>query len=110
MHECALEKAYEPAAAQPLVAPAEPPDALEELFHHNVDQVAALSVPAGSLVKCLLMELERRGTHIKLSNPAPGGHSVDYELLDGADSPVERLARALGFETVSKSRLVVPNG
>jgi hypothetical protein len=44
-------------------------------------QVDQLNVSAGSLVKALVMELERHGTHIRLHSPTRGGHRVDYAVV-----------------------------
>jgi hypothetical protein len=81
-----------------------------ELFQHNAAQIDQLYVPAGSMVKGLIMELERRDTYIRLDNPAPGGRMVEYHIVQGVKSLVERIGRALGFKAVTESLLQVPNG
>jgi hypothetical protein len=101
-------------------APTAPPDAtprldprqIDELFEHNVQQLDRMNVSAGSMVKGLIMELERAGRHtyIRLSNPVVGGHSVDYEFLQGDRSLVGRIGRALGFRAVTDTRLEVRGG
>ena len=82
---------------------------IEELFQHNVQQIDRMNVAAGSMVKGLIMELERknRGTYIRLRNPAPGGHTVEYDFVSGDRSLVGRVARALGFRSVTDSLLEV---
>jgi N-acetyl-anhydromuramyl-L-alanine amidase AmpD len=83
---------------------------LDDLFRHNVEQIDRLYVPAGSVVKGLIMELSRRDTYIRLTNPALGGHMVEYEFVQGTRSLVKRVGRALGFKSVTKSLLQVSNG
>ena len=82
---------------------------LDQLFEHNIQQINKMNVAAGSMVKGLIKELERgeRRTYIKLSNPVTGGHAVDYEIVQGDRTLVARIARALGFKTVTESRLDV---
>jgi hypothetical protein len=82
---------------------------IEELFQHNVLQIDKMNVAAGSVVKGLIMELERknRDTYICLRNPAPGGHTVEYDFVSGNRSLVRRIAHALGFQTVTDSLLEV---
>lgn len=84
-------------------------ETLDQLFEHNIQQLDQMNVAAGSMVKGLLLELERgdRKTYIRLRNPAPGGHTVDYEFVQGDRSLVGRIARALGFKSVTDSRLEV---
>ena len=80
---------------------------VERLFRDNVTQLDAMAPAAGSLVKALLMELERRGTHLRLHDPAPDGHTVAYAFVQGDRRAVARLARALGFATVTDDTLEV---
>lgn len=82
---------------------------IEQLFEHNVQQINQMNIAAGSMVKGLIMELERgdRGTYIKLNNPTIGGHAIDYTFVQGDKSLVGRIARALGFKTVTESKLEV---
>ena len=82
---------------------------IDKLFEHNVQQINVMNIVAGSMVKGLIMELERgdRNTYIKLENPTPGGHTVDYTFIEGDKTLVGRIARALGFQTVTDSRLEV---
>jgi hypothetical protein len=82
---------------------------IEELFAANVQQINRMNVSAGSMVKGLLMELERTGrkTFLRLSNPVVDGHAVDYELVQGDRDLVGRIGRALGFRQVTDTRLEV---
>ena len=82
---------------------------IDELFQHNVRQIEQMNVAAGSVVKGLIIELERknRGTYIRLRNAAPGGHTVEYDFVSGDRSLVGRVARALGFQSVTDSLLEV---
>ena len=82
---------------------------IDELFQHNVLQIDQMNVAAGSVVKGLIMELERknRDTYIRLRNAAPGGHTVEYDFVSGDRRLVRRIARALGFQAVTDSLLEV---
>lgn len=82
---------------------------IEALFNHNTAELNRMNVAAGSMVKGLIMELERdgRATYIRLRDAAPGGHEVGYKMEQGDSKLVERIARALGFKSVTASRLEV---
>ena len=94
-----------PTAAERTMTPSE----IDQLFEHNIQQLDKMNVAAGSMVKGLIMELARgdRNSYIRLRNPAPKGHTVEYEFVQGDRSLVGRLGRALGFKTVTDSRLEV---
>jgi len=77
------------------------------LFAANARRLNRMDVAAGSLVKALLMELERRDVYLALATPAPDGHAVDYAVVRGDPQRVARIARALGFERVTDRRLEV---
>jgi hypothetical protein len=80
---------------------------VERLFHDNVTQLRVLAPAAGSLVKALLMELERRRTYVRLHDPAPDGHTVGYTHVQGDRRWVRRLATALGFAAATDDTLEV---
>lgn len=88
-----------------------PPDTLgiEALFEENVQQIDRMNIAAGSMVKGLIMELERAGrnTYIRLFDAERDGHVVHYEFIQGDRSLVGRIARSLGFAGVTDSRLEV---
>ena len=88
------------------------PAEIEQLFQANVAQINLMKVAAGSMVKGLLMELERnnRNTYIRLREAVPNGHVVLYDFVQGDKSLVGRIARALGFKTVTESKLEVRGG
>jgi hypothetical protein len=85
---------------------------IEALFQHNADQLAKMNVAAAGLVSALLDELERAGrkTYVRLKNPAARGHKVDYDFVQGDRRLVATLANALGFKSVSDTRLEVHGG
>jgi N-acetyl-anhydromuramyl-L-alanine amidase AmpD len=85
---------------------------VDALFEQNVQQIHVLNVAAGSMVKGLIMELERNGrnTYVRLRDPVPSGHAVGYELVQGDRTLVGRLGRALGFAAVTDDRLEVRHG
>ena len=66
-----------------------------------------MDVAAGSLVKALLLELERRRTYLTLAEPEPGAHAIGYEIREGDSGDVSRVARALGFGLCTKTLLEV---
>ncbi len=82
----------------------------EQLFAENLDRVRLLDVAAGSLVKGLLIELERRGTYIRLTGAVPDGHVVGWEFVQGVKSDVGRVARALGIQLRPNKLQVVRRG
>jgi hypothetical protein len=93
---------------------AAPPGTLSEadldlLFEANVQELNRMNVAAGSMVKGLILELERSGrnTYIRLHNAVAKGHDVDYEFVQGDRSLVGRIARALGFKAVTDTHLEV---
>jgi len=83
---------------------------LDHLFAANIEQIRKMAVSAGSLVKGLIMELERRDIYIRLYGAAVGGHKVEYKMVIGKPGLVKRLATALGMEHVSPSVLQVSHG
>jgi hypothetical protein len=83
---------------------------VDELFHENARRINAMSTAAGSMVKALVMELERRRVYLRLAEPAPRGHSIEYSVAQGDARLVPRLARALGFESVTERLLEVRHG
>ena len=80
---------------------------IETLFTQNVRRIDAMDVAAGSLVKALMMELERRRTYLALHEPEPGAHTIGYEVAQGDRREVLRLAGALGFENATDQLLEV---
>jgi hypothetical protein len=107
--DCRLTRMPNPPISQ-LDTPRLTDDELERLFASNVHQIRTLSVAAGSLVKGLVMELERRDTYIRLYYAEPNGNGVEYEFLTGNEELVKRLATALGIECVGESKLQVHHG
>lgn len=83
---------------------------IETLFAENTRHIDAMDVAAGSLVKALIMELERRRIYVRLAEPVAGAHTIGYETIQGDRREVRRLARALDFETVTPRLLVVRHG
>jgi hypothetical protein len=81
----------------------------EKLFKDNVAQINKMNVAAGSMVKGLIMELKRgnRNTYIKLRDAVENGHVVYYDFVQGDKELVFKIAKALGFKTVTESKLEV---
>jgi hypothetical protein len=97
-----------------VVAPSPPPPSarlsrreIETLFHENARRINAMSTAAGSMLKALMMELERRRVYLRLADPTPHGHAIEYSVAQGDASLVGRLARALGFKSVTDRWLEV---
>lgn len=84
---------------------------LDELFVHNVQQINRMNIAAGSMVKGLIMELQRgnRDTYIKLRDAVAGGHKVNYDFVKGDPGLIFRIANAFGFKTVTNDSLEVRN-
>lgn len=90
------------ATARPLSA-----GELSDLYSRNARRLNELETGAGSLVKNLLMELARRQVFLKLDTPAPGDHAIPYHVAQGDSGEVARVARALGFKSVTSEVLEV---
>jgi hypothetical protein len=82
-------------------------DEIEALESHNTRRLDRLPVAAGSLVKTLLMELERRHVYLRLRTPAPDARAVRYDVVRGDHGEVARLGRALGFTRATDGLLEV---
>jgi len=80
---------------------------IDALFQHNARRIDLLDVAVGSLVKHLLMELERRDTYVELETPESDAHDVGYDLIRGDRAALNRIARSLGFERVTDTELEV---
>jgi hypothetical protein len=90
------------------IAPAPLTDAeLDALFGANVRRLDLMHLAAGSLVKTLLMELERRRVYVKLKTPLADTHRIEYDVLQGEQAEVARLGEALGFKRVTERELEV---
>ena len=94
-------------APQSLTAEPLTSEEIEALFTENVHRIDAMDVAAGSLVKNLLMELERRSTYLELDTPVPGAHDIAYDVVQGDRENVSRIAEALGFHRVTDTELEV---
>jgi hypothetical protein len=91
------------AAAAPLTV-----EEAEALYKRNVRRLNRMDVAAASLVKNLMMELERRDAYLEFDTPQSGSHTIDYQLLDQSDRAVlEEIAEALGFKEVTDTELEV---
>ena len=85
---------------------------IEALHHHNAAQVNQMDEAAAGVVSSLLDELKRSGrnTYIKLKNPTPDGHRVEYDFVEGNATLIPRLGPILGFKRVTDSVLEVRSG
>ena len=80
---------------------------IETLFDRNVHRLNRMNTAAGSLVKHLLMELERRRTYLRLEDPNTGEHTIGYDVVQGDRELVNRIGNALGFGRVTETELEV---
>ncbi len=110
IEECNLEVVEE--NGQPETDDTMEKEEIDELFEHNIKELNKMDVAAGSMVKGLIMELERdeRDTYIKLSDAEDGGHSIHYDFVEGDKSLVNRIGNALGFKQVTEDTLEVRHG
>ncbi len=83
---------------------------IEELFNQNMDQVDKMDIGSGSMVKQVVLELEEEKTYIKLSNAVEGGHTVDYQLLEGKKDLIYAFGNYLGFHKITENRIEVLSG
>ena len=104
--------AVRPAPVSTVALVTEAPPALaraerDTLFTWNARQLNRMHLAAGSMVKALLMELERRHVYLKLGVAAPGAHTVGFELVQGDPHSVARLAQVLGLRATTDRVLEV---
>jgi len=80
-----------------------------KLFENNINEINKMYVSAGSLVKNLIMELERdnRNTFIRLHDAVMNGHLIHYDFVEGDADLVIKIANALGFKNVTSELLEV---
>lgn len=85
---------------------------IDDLFSQNVKELNKMDVAAGSMVKGLIMELERkdRNTYIRLRDAEKNGHVIHYDFVEGDRSLIKRLCTALGFKEATDSKLEVRHG
>lgn len=110
----ALEAAAGLTPAPVLASPAKPASrplaqrARAQLFQENAMRLNELDVQAGSIVKALLMELDRRNVFVQLHDPtSPNGHRIGYTMVRGNAQLVARLGRALGLQSTDNGLLEV---
>lgn len=84
----------------------------DTLFENNVQEINKMYVPAGSMIKGVIMELAEPGrdTFIKLRDAVPGGHVVYYDFVEGDQSLINRIGIALGLKEVTNDKLEVRGG
>ncbi len=84
---------------------------IDALFEHNVQEINKMNIAAGSMIKGLIMELQRdnRDTYIKLRDAVPNGHLVNYDFVKGDPNLVFRIGNALGLKKVTNDTLEVRN-
>jgi len=82
----------------------------KELFMWNAEQRNEMEIGAGSLVGALIDELVKNAeTYIRLENPEPDGYTCNYTLVQGRQDIITPIGMALGFKSVTDSKLEVHN-
>ncbi|NQZ60789.1 hypothetical protein [Crocosphaera sp.] len=80
---------------------------INQLFLHNIKEINKLNIAFGSIIKVLLMGLESNGgVYIRLSDAKEGGHKVSYVGIEGDQTMVVTLGRALSL-TVTDTTLEI---
>lgn len=82
---------------------------IDKLFETNVLEIDKMDAGSGSMVKQVILELEKEKTFIKLHNAKANGHSVDYQFLEGNKDLIYSFANYLGFYKVTENRIEVLN-
>ena len=82
----------------------------QELFMWNAEQRNEMEIGAGSLVGALIDELVKNAeTYIRVENPEPDGYTCNYTLVQGRQDFIAPIGIALGFKSVTNSKLEVHN-
>ena len=82
----------------------------KELFMWNAEQRNEMEVGAGSLVGALIDELIKNAeTYIRVENPEQDGYTCNYTLVQGKQDFIAPIGMALGFKSVTDSKLEVHN-
>ena len=82
---------------------------IENLFQSNILEINKMDVGSGSMVKQVILELEKEKTFIKLKNAKVNGHSVEYEFLEGKKDLIYAFGNYLGFYKVTDNKIEVLN-
>jgi hypothetical protein len=99
--------ALRPTAAHPSARDEASKSLIMQVFDRSARYLNKMDVAAGSMVKALLMELERRFTVLVLDEPSTGAHRIGYHIMVGEGKTVKSVARALGFTNVTSQTLEV---
>ena len=82
----------------------------KELFMWNTEQRNEMEIGAGSLVGALIDELIKNAeTYIRVENPEQDGYTCSYILVQGKQDFIAPIGMALGFKSVTDSKLEVHN-
>jgi len=81
----------------------------KKLFENNILEINKMNISAGSMIKNLIMELERdnRNTYIRLHDAVTNGHLIQYDFVEGDADLVIKIANALGFKNASRELLEI---
>jgi len=81
-----------------------------DLFMWNAEQRNKMDIGAGALVGALIDELARNAeTYIRIENPVQDGFTCDYSLVQGRKDIIAPLGKALGFKSITDTKLEVYN-
>jgi len=71
---------------------------IDDLFEANMLVIDEMDVEAGSMVKAVILGIEKNGpAYIRLKDPVVGGRKVSFEQVQGDETLVGRVGRSLGL-------------
>ncbi len=74
------------------------PAQIEQLFIENTNELNKLNIASGSMIKALIQGIASNGNiYIRLTNATEGGHKVSYTYIEGEQSKIAKVAKALGL-------------
>ena len=71
---------------------------IDDLFEANALVLDQMDIEAGSMVKAVILGIEKNGpAYIRLRDPVVGGRKVSFDHVQGDETLVGRVGRALGL-------------
>ena len=82
---------------------------IDQLFEHNTEEINKLNIASGSMIKALIQGISANGNiYIRLSGATEGGHKVSYAHIEGDQTLIVIIGKALGL-TVTDNTLGTRN-
>lgn len=78
-----------------------------EIDLNNEQELNKLNDRAADIINKYVSKLEGYNTFVKLYSAIPGGHTVDYNLISGSTSSMERVARKFRSISVNHASITV---